>query len=59
MTCPTPRTLLPVYYATPSFLAKEASAYDVDWYALELDRAESVKAHVLWSLVDMGEVNGI
>ena len=57
--CPTPQTLLPVSHATPSFLAKEASAYDVDWYALELDRAESVKAHVLWSLVDMGEVNGI
>ena len=56
---PQPQTSLPVYDATPSFLAKEASAYDVDWYALELDRAESVKAHVLWSLVDMGEVNGI
>ena len=32
--CPTPQTLLPVSHATPSFLAKEASAYDVDWYTL-------------------------
>ena len=28
-------------------------------HALELDRAEPVKAHVLWRLVEMGEVNGI